>query len=917
MIGFLIRIIFALLLGTFGTALIMQNDPDIKHAIAHECIKIFQDGLDCTMNTTVSHIDLLSRTIELSNVAVHPSHGQLDDWQWSCKRFQIKISPIALVLRRIVSMDLELDSICGYSKFTQESCAIMPHLERMINISDAAFLELKSLQLRHINFHAQDSKEGHDIKLSCNCDAKNNQTAFRTSVHLTGGSISLAHRLLVADLSGSTSFDILSLALPFKDKISASLDFICDLPQLDGLSKRTYITGSFQQSTASINIKSADDILVISPLRIKLTDEGVIAGIVARLPLKYVATLAQNKQFDVPLSGTCLARAKLAYKGHELCIKGACGIKDLTYKTIPLASMVATSFNNNQNMWTGHIQYTPRTEPMAGGTWTYNQKTGQGHLEIDNMGALFLTSYPDIQIAAHTLKMQADLNQGSQVKATIQGKVDHIKEATQDTFTAQLEADLHCMTMQGLYNEHMFKLSVGFEPLIHLKQFLIQHKEQPPAIEVHNRKAERHACEGMIEIASLRPVINHFFHTDIQGQGTLKLYGMLDQGCILLKSKLTNGTIRIPQTYTCLTGFDATITVNPSIHEILVNNAKAHLYEGALNIKHGILQYDNSLKISYAQLPVTIHRCLLNIKKDLFAVLSGNLMITKQGDQIPLIEGIVTIDRSQLTDSLVTDGLRDSLGKSTKTLAGIYGVDCLCDLNLMTYNPIRIKTRFVDADARCDLRIKGRLKEPALEGSLSICSGSLMFPYKPLTITKGLVTFVPRHMQDPLIEFVAKNRIKKYTVSLQVTGSASNHHIVLSSTPPLSNEQIIGLLLVGSEEESLSSMVPALVMQNVKGLFFGAEQSEILERYFAGVLKPLRYIHFVPSFSDQTGRGGLRGSLVVDIDDRWRALLQKNFNLAEDTRFELEYLLSDEISLKGGRDEHRDITGEVEVKWKF
>ena len=917
MIGFIVRIFGSLILGLLGTVLIMQNDPDVKKALADQCTKMFEDGLDGHMTAKVSKIDLFSRTIELNDVAVRPLCPGNKDWQWNCKRFQIKISPLALLFRHVISMDLELDEISAFSKFSKDSCAISSHLEKMMSISGAAFLELKSLRLRHVTFHAQDDQEGHDINLGCNCDAKNNESAFKIVIHWLDGAIKIADRTLFTNLNGSVNCDILSLAIPFKDRISASIDCGCNMPQLSGLSQRTFVTGNFQQSTASLSIKSADDALILSPVRIKITDDGCLGGIVARVPLSYLATVAQNKPFDLELSGSCLLRAKVVYRDGDFSVKGACGIKDFNYKTTKLASMIATSFNHKQGIWSGHIQYTPRAEPMADGIWTFNQITGQGNLEIDNSGPLYLLSYPDIQIAAHTLKAQVGLNKQYQMEANIHAKVNHVRDESQDTMSAHLEADLHNMRLQGIYNEHSFEFALDFDPIIRLKSFLIKHKEQEPAIEIHARGKKCFACEGSIDVASLRPVIDHFFHTDIQGQGTFKLYGMLDKGRVLLKTKLNNGTIRIPQTYTCLTGLDALVTINPDCSEILLNSARAKLYEGSVSIKHGVACYDDAWKISYAQVPMTINRCLLNIKKDLFAVLSGNLMLTKNGDSMPLIEGVVTVDRSQMTESILTPGLRDSLSKSTQTLAGIYGVDCMCDLNLITYNPIRIKTRFVDADARCDLRIKGRLQEPALEGNLSLSSGSLMFPYKPLNITKGLITFAPRHIKDPLIEFVAKNRIKKYTVSLQVTGSASNHQIVLSSTPPLSNEQIIGLLLVGSEEESLSSMIPALVMQNVKGLFFGAEQSEILERYFAGVLKPLRYIHFVPSFSDQTGRGGLRGSIVVDIDDRWRALLQKNFNLAEDTRFELEYLLSDEISLKGGRDEHRDITGEVEVKWKF
>ena len=57
--------------------------------------------------------------------------------------------------------------------------------------------------------------------------------------------------------------------------------------------------------------------------------------------------------------------------------------------------------------------------------------------------------------------------------------------------------------------------------------------------------------------------------------------------------------------------------------------------------------------------------------------------------------------------------------------------------------------------------------------------------------------------------------------------------------------------------------------------------------------------------------------LEININDRWKAILQKNFSLTEDTRIELEFLLSDDITLRGIRDERRDLGGEVEMRWKF
>ena len=80
---------------------------------------------------------------------------------------------------------------------------------------------------------------------------------------------------------------------------------------------------------------------------------------------------------------------------------------------------------------------------------------------------------------------------------------------------------------------------------------------------------------------------------------------------------------------------------------------------------------------------------------------------------------------------------------------------------------------------------------------------------------------------------------------------------------------------------------------------------------------PLKHVHLVPSFSDQTGRAGLRGAIEIDIGERWHALIQKNFSLSEDIRFEAEYAVSDELTVRGFRDEHRDIGAEVEFRWKF
>jgi hypothetical protein len=152
---------------------------------------------------------------------------------------------------------------------------------------------------------------------------------------------------------------------------------------------------------------------------------------------------------------------------------------------------------------------------------------------------------------------------------------------------------------------------------------------------------------------------------------------------------------------------------------------------------------------------------------------------------------------------------------------------------------------------------------------------------------------------------------------LYAHGTLQDHHVLLDASPALTEEQIVSLLLVGSPEESLSAVVPALIMQNLKVALLGSGTgSSFLDSYFKQSRMPFS-IHLVPSFTDQTGRGGLRGGLEFLVNDRWRALIQKNFSLSEDTRFELEYAFSDDVGLRVIRDERRDLGGELEMRWKF
>lgn len=316
--------------------------------------------------------------------------------------------------------------------------------------------------------------------------------------------------------------------------------------------------------------------------------------------------------------------------------------------------------------------------------------------------------------------------------------------------------------------------------------------------------------------------------------------------------------------------------------------------------------------------PYYVRRFFLNLEKEVFAEFSGNVLFEKRALQNLMCRGAITIDHGQCKKNIFSAvSQRDVAIKLINPFSSYYsGIGC--NLFVKTKKPLVIQTSFLHTNAHIELMIKENIENPLITGNIHLSSGMLAFPYKPLYITKGTIYFMPHQLEDPALELIAKGKVKKYHVTLHANGSLQRPHISLESTPPLTEEQIITLLLAGSEEGSVALVMPTLIMQNLENLIFGPEQPHSkLEGYFKNLLGPLKHIRIVPSFFDQTGRGGLRGAFEIDVSDRLHALIEKNFSLSEDTRYEVEYLLSDDVTIRGIKDQRDDVGGEVEMRWKF
>jgi hypothetical protein len=383
---------------------------------------------------------------------------------------------------------------------------------------------------------------------------------------------------------------------------------------------------------------------------------------------------------------------------------------------------------------------------------------------------------------------------------------------------------------------------------------------------------------------------------------------------VLEGSKLA---VRLPRIYNVINGLSGTFIFDPQASSLDFSDVRCTLHRGTFSIPRATIHYDPAEEVVVFDIPLSLNSCWFNIEKDLYALVSGELTLKRTGATAPQLSGEVIVERAHVSESLLKiPALQKARPQSVLDEAHLYPLGL--DVKVHSKNPIRVTLARLEAEAHSAMHVGNTLAEPTLSGTIRLEEGKVVFPYKPLMLRKALITFVPQQSYDPTIELFAKNRIKGYDVSLTIQGTLSSHDMRLQSTPSLTDEQLIGLLYAGSEQGALGALVPSMVLRNITSVFSkngsdatssGGDKNSWRER--------LKRIRIVPSFTDERARGGVRGTIEVDINDRWRALMQGNFLHTEDTRFELDYDLSDDVLLRAVRDEHRDIGAEVEVKMKF
>jgi hypothetical protein len=897
------KISFFLLIGLILTLFLAQFDPWVHNKLIYICQRIACESLGCTASFSIESLNFFSPSLVIRDIEMKA----LDEtWLWKCKRCEMYSSWVQLLLKGVIDRHIIIDEFQCTSFIKDGVCAIEEHIIALISNSLLPIpSDIKSIVFKNSYICLSQENQQASVSLFFNSSSLKIEHQLKTMMSIYDGTIQYANTLYGCDIAADIS--CITWHENNEYMYSTNGSGLLHIPQMaeEGV---CYVSGALDSGRGRFSLRNAYNSFIIDPIIV--TEREIRIDSV--VPLRYITRCIEKVNTTEAITGTVNSFVRLDKKEGK--IDGHLAIQDSAFGQIYLCDVAKMIFARKDHHWKFRLNVARHNEECKGiGYW--DEKLEQGRFEFHNNTQLSSSIVPYWRIMSRNLVCQVLVNKEESVGIYKIDATNILSKAHHALYGGFSYENGTIFSINGLLDLMEFGIKLQIRPQVMFLESFFLDKDKKSLVSL--RKApDKDYLQGDISFAFIRNFISTFFHYDIQGEGTLVVQGNVSSKGIAMNIALEDSAIRLPETYNFIDGLRSYIRYDATKRQVTLKNSSISLHTGTAYCSHAIVSFDKNGKWIFAHAPLLFDHCLFNIKKDLFAIVSGNILFSHNEKKGAYMKGNIIIDRGQLKENIFSRAIQKRLFESTPFVFSTATIPILCDLSIETKSPIKVDTAFLQTNAKVNLKIQNNIMEPLISGVIALQSGSLNFPYKPLLISKGFLTFSPEPLLDPTVELIARNKVKNYDISLQIAGSLLNHHIMLDSTPPLSEEQIIGLLLVGSQESSLNSMIPALIVQNLKNLIFSHNQSTFLEKYFAPLLRPF-HINLVPSFADQTGRGGLRGMLEVSINDRWRAMIQKNFSLTEDTRVELEFSLSDDISLRGIRDERRDLGGEVELRWKF
>lgn len=205
--------------------------------------------------------------------------------------------------------------------------------------------------------------------------------------------------------------------------------------------------------------------------------------------------------------------------------------------------------------------------------------------------------------------------------------------------------------------------------------------------------------------------------------------------------------------------------------------------------------------LSNAAISIEAKDVYLNYPQGLNTVSDASLRLrTRQNDL--LLAGKVTVLDGIYREQLTLDRLLSlSRGRSAEALEqpeNPFLARLRMNVEVESESPVVVDNNLARIQALANLRVTNTLARPGLTGRIDIEEGGeLYLAQRTYTVQRGIVQFTDERRIQPSFDVQATTESANFEITLALTGEAGRIEAQFTSQPPLSEPDIISLLLTG------------------------------------------------------------------------------------------------------------------------
>lgn len=238
--------------------------------------------------------------------------------------------------------------------------------------------------------------------------------------------------------------------------------------------------------------------------------------------------------------------------------------------------------------------------------------------------------------------------------------------------------------------------------------------------------------------------------------------------------------------------------------------------EGRTGFAGGLLEIGGGVKLDGEQGPMldlrlTAKQALLTRNENMVVRSNGGIRVTGPWTAAT-VSGSLRLVESRFFQEIAllpANKQGTTLPSSPMSVEKTYGTEAVpfkdwkIDLRILTEAPFRVRTNLAAADILVDLRLRGPGSQVYPEGFIDLSDTYAQLPFSRLDLNDSYIRFSEATGFPGQLDIRGESQIRDYQTRIVVSGNANKFDYVLTSNPPLPDEEIMTLLGTGTTREDL------------------------------------------------------------------------------------------------------------------